>query len=255
MMQLSQSVPRVIGVIFLFFVALAVDERFAFAQSTPSALSNVFLGVNIGAQPKARDYTVSQTFPLYDETATVETLIGTGGKAIFDFGGGYRVWNGVSVGISFSFYKDQSSTTAMATIPDPLVFDSPHTSSFPLDVLDHSERGVHISIGYTLPLTFVDKLDVTVFAGPSFYTLKKDMPGAVTVVPGGSTLSNVAIEEFSGSGAGGHLGLDFNYMVTPMFGAGAFWRFAPASVDVPSVSGGKVDVGGQQIGFGGRVRF
>jgi hypothetical protein len=252
MMQLSKPCPKIL--VGAFLLMLITDDQ-AFAQSSATERSTSFLTVNIGAQPTARDYTVAQSFPLYDETATVETLIGTGGKPIFDFGGGYRAWNAISIGVAFSFYKDSSSTTAVASIPDPLYFESPHTSSFPLEVLDHSERAVHLSVIYTLPFTLVEKLDVAVFAGPSFFTLKKDMPGAVTVVPGGSTLSNVAIEEFSGGATSAHVGMDVTYMITPRFGAGGFWRYGSASVSVPDVSGGKVDVGGLHLGIGGRVRF
>jgi hypothetical protein len=215
--------------------------------------------VNVGAQPKARDYTVRESFSIYDEEATIETLIGTGGKPIFDISGGYRVWGEFSVALGFSRYADSSSTTAIASIPDPLFFDSPHPSSLPLDVLDHSERAVHLSLVYVVPVTipgpFMDKLEVAVFAGPSFFTLNKDLPGSGSVVPGGSTLSEVAINKFSGSATGVHVGVDVTYMVTPMFGAGGFLRAGSASVNVPSVDGGKVDVGGFNLGVGGRIRF
>lgn len=252
-MQLSKSFLRVfVGVFVLLAVA---DVRHALAQSSPSERSSSFLSVNIGAQPKARDYTVAQSFPLYDETATVQTLIGTGGKPILDIAGGYRAWGAFSIGVGFSFYKDSSSTVAVASVPDPLFFDSPQPSSFPLDVIDHSERAVHLSVVYAIPYTLIDKLDIAVFAGPSFFTLNKELPGAVTVATGGSTLSAVAIEKFSGSATGAHVGIDLTYMVTPMFGAGAFLRAGSASVNVPSVNGGKVDVGGLNLGIGGRIRF
>jgi hypothetical protein len=261
-MKLSTSLVKVLlGISLLVAVAGA---RPASAQTSASERSSSFVSVNIGAQPKARNSTVSEAFPLYDETATVETLIGIGGKPIFDIGGGYRAWRDFSVGVTFSFYRDSSSTAAVASIPDPLFFDSPQASSLPLDVIDHSERAVHLSLIYVLPSEVMDKvlpfdvmekLEVAVLAGPSFFTLNKELPGAATVTPGGTTLSSVAIDKFSGSATGGHVGVDLSYMVTPMFGAGVFLRAGSASVSVPNVEGGKVDVGGLNFGIGGRFRF
>ncbi len=252
-MKLSTSCVKILPGIFLLVSVAGASP--AFAQTSTSERSSSFLSVNVGAQPKARNTTVAEAFPLYDETATIETLIGTGGKAIFDISGGYRAWGDFSIALGFSLYRDSSSTTAVASIPDPLFFDSPHASSFPLDVIDHSERAIHLSVVYVLPVELLDKLEVAVFAGPSFFTLNKELPGQATVTPGGTSLSAITIEKFSGSATGGHVGVDLSYMVTPMFGAGVFLRAGSASVDIPSIVGGKVDVGGLNFGIGGRFRF
>jgi hypothetical protein len=101
----------------------------------------------------------------------------------------------------------------------------------------------------------VDLVELMVYMGPSFFSLKKDVIGGVSVQPGGTTIANVDIQRVSPSATGFHFGVDARYPVTRNIGAGLFLRRASASMDVSQVDGGKVDVGGFSYGFGVRVRF
>lgn len=252
-MRLLKKGPSVVVATLLLLLA-AGTERAAAQGASPDA-STVFLNVNFGAQPKARQYAVSEAFTLYDEPAAIGSTISTGSGSLFDISAGYRVWQDLSIAVGVSRYSDSSSTTVNATIPDPLFTDRPHASSITLNGLDHSERATHLSFVYRLPLQIIDKLDLSVWVGPSFFSLKKDLPANAVVAPGGTTLTSVDKKTVSESATGGHFGIDISYMVTKMIGAGLFVRTSSASVDVEGVDGGKVDVGGVNYGAGLRVRF
>src|SRR4029453_2831132 len=130
-----------------------------------------------------------------------------------------------------------------------VAFNRSVTSTTTASDLKHSEIGTHIMFVYFAPVT--DKIDVTVSAGPSFFSAKQDVLSAT--VPAGSQTANVATQKQKGSGTGGNVGFSVNYLVTPNYGAGLFMRYAGASVDFDSAS--NVKVGGFHIGGGLRVRF
>jgi hypothetical protein len=102
---------------------------------------------------------------------------------------------------------------------------------------------------YFVPV--LENFDVSVFAGPSFFRLKQDILSAS--VPSGTQTALVATQEQTGSSTGAIVGLNLNYMFRPNYGAGAFVRYAGASIDLPSAA--NVKVGGFQIGIGLRLRF
>lgn len=224
----------------------------ASGQGTPWT-DRGFLNVSFGAQPKARSVTLVDAFPLYDETARIESVVGTSNGLVFDITGGYRVWRSVGAAVGFSRYADSSSTTANASIPDPLFHDTLHASSLDVSDLDHSEKAVHLSVVYVLPLK--EKIALSIFAGPSFYSLSKDVPANATINDGDVTIAGIGTNSLSESGTGGHFGVDLRYMVTDRIGGGLLVRYAGASIDAPQVSEGTIDVGGLQYAFGVRVKF
>ena len=209
-----------------------------------------FFNVSFGGQPTSRTVTIVDSFPLYDETATIESDITASVGGLFDIAGGYRFWKNVAAAVGYSRYSDTSSTTANASIPDPLFFDSPHSSSVEVSDLEHTESVVHLSAVYFVPVT--DKIGVSVFAGPSFFSLNKDIPSDATIPPGGVTVTDIATRTISESATGGHFGVDLRYMITRQFGAGILLRYSSASVEVPEAT---IDMGGFNYAFGVRVAF
>jgi hypothetical protein len=231
---------------------LVGSTRSASAQMLQST-DLVFAGVNFGNQTKARTFTTSGSQPLYDETATFESSTGIGSARIFDISAGVRVWSNLAIGAGFSKYTDSSSGTLNASVPDPLFFDTPHAQSFTAEGLEHEQQQIHLSLYWLQPVT--DRFDVSLYAGPTFFSVKQDLQSGIAVASGTSTITSVTTTTVDESTTGYHLGLDFRYLFIQNAGLGAFVRYTSGSVDASVVDGGKIDVGGFQYGVGLRVRF
>jgi len=226
---------------------------------------NAFVNVSFGGQTNARSATVRGSSPLYLEEATWEGTLGVSGGGLFDIAGGRRVaadglLSNLALGVGYSTYSHDTSTAVAASIPDTLFFDRPHIDSAVLSGLEHRERAVHVTAYWNVALP-VSRVRVVVFAGPSFFSLRKSLPGDIAVVPNGVELSSISAETISESGTGGHIGLDFQYPLMSgttsarALAVGLFVRYAGASISVAEVEGGSIDVGGFHYGIGIRAGF
>jgi hypothetical protein len=143
-------------------------------------------------------------------------------------------------------------------IPDALDFDDPHTESIAVDGLSHTENAVHLSAVVVAPLT--DKIHLSVFAGPSFTSVAKDVVGDVVLTTTTPNLQGAVTTRVSETAAGGHIGFDVRYRVYDQIGpvqhvgVGFFLRYSGGSVDAPVV-GGSINVGGLNYGAGVRLGF
>jgi len=227
-------------------LTLAATSPAAAQAPVPATL---FVDVNAAAQTQSRTIETSTSFPLYGETAVVNAAQGIDGGFLFDVSGGYRFKKSYGVAIGVSAFSKSGDGSLVASIPSPIAFNRSVTSTTNASDLKHSEIGTHVMFVYFAPVT--DKVDVSISAGPSFFSAKQDVLSAT--VPAGTQTANVAKQSEKGSAAGGNFGLSVNYLVTPNYGAGVFMRYAGASVDFDSAS--DVKVGGFQLGGGLRVRF
>jgi hypothetical protein len=220
-------------------------------QTLPPTPQMFFVNVNVGAQPQTRSIDKSSTFSLYSETASVSSTQAIGSGAIFDVSGGYRVWRMLAVGIGFSNFGKSSDSSIVAIIPNPFVFDQPKTSTATQTGLEHKEHGVHLQAVWFIPIT--DKVDVSVFGGPSFIRVSQQVVSSITVATGTQDINAPGVTTEEGTAKGGNIGFDANYFFTKNFGAGLFMRYAGGSIDLPSAP--DLHVGGFQIGVGARVRY
>jgi hypothetical protein len=218
-------------------------------QSTDRA----FAGVNFGKQTKARTFSTSGSLPVYGETATFESTVGIGNDSIVDVNAGARVWNNIGVGLGWSRYRLGSAGQVNASIPSPIFFDTPTNQSQSVDGLRHRQSQVHLSLYWLQPIT--DKVDLSLYAGPTFFSVRQDLATGITVTPGTSSIGSVTRTSVEESTTGAHFGFDVRYLVTRNVGAGIFARITSGSVDTPLVSAGKIEVGGFQYGIGIRLRY
>lgn len=235
----------VLGLIAAFVLSGAAEAR---AQQPPPASAG-FINVNVGAQPQRRTIHTSESFPLYDESATVTSTQPIQNGVIFDVSGGYRVWRRVALGVGLSSFKSRGDGGVAVSIPDPGFFDRPKIVTGDTSGLDRSEIGVHLQAVWRTPVT--DKVDVSFSAGPSFIRVKQQV--ATASVRARTQNIDVTQKSESGTAVGINVGLDGSYMFRPQYGVGVFIRYAGGSVDLPAVS--DVKVGGFQGGFGFRLRF
>jgi len=241
----------------LIMAALAAaagsEARAQTPQVPPAPPSMGFVNINIGGQIASRTVGVNENTPLYGETLIVSTSQSVGSGALFDISGGYRVWRSLSAAIGFSNFSKSSDASGTATIPHPLVFDQPVTVNVSQSGLHHGERAVSVMASWLFPVT--NEFDVTVAVGPSIFSATHEVISVS--VPAGTQNANVSVGSESKTGVGAIFQVDGNYMLRrrwgAAWGAGAFLRYAGATVDLPSVPDMKV--GGFQLGGGLRARF
>lgn len=217
-----------------------------------------FVNVNMGFQTKARTAIAVGSPTIYDEPAPYEARIGVGNEPIIDISGGWRLWRNLAVGVGFSRYSDSSDATLTASIPDPLFFDSPTQAATVVAGLDHVERATRLSVVWVMPIT--DKIDIALSAGPTFFSVSKDVVTDISVPLGTRRLGDATTAEVSDSGVGAHIAFDAQYVlledVGPFrtVGAGLFFRYGQAKLDISQLSD-KLEVGGLNYGIGARLRF
>jgi hypothetical protein len=104
-------------------------------------------------------------------------------------------------------------------------------------------------------------VQVSLFAGPSFFSVEQDLVTTVTFTQDFpfDTASFVSAEtrRHSESVTGYHLGVDATFFFTRHIGVGGLVRVSRASVDLASADGGlvPVDLGGVQLSGGLRLGF
>jgi hypothetical protein len=202
------------------------------------------------------------TRDIYGEEASLSISQAVDSGSLFDFSAGARVWRNASVGIAFHTGGTHSESSVAGSIPHPAFFNRPRALALSVTDLERNERAVHLQFGYMLPLT--ERISVHVTLGPSFFKLRQEVVGDITLTENANNLDVVngaaVIAEREDSPVGFNIGADvaYNAYTTGRFkvGAGMFVRYAGASADVRVLDNVvDSDVGGVQVGFGVRTRF
>ena len=137
-----------------------------------------FFNVSFGGQWREQTFTDSSTFPYYQETGAVAAAHSIGGGTLFDIGVAARVWKNAAIGLAYSTITNKNDAAISVRVPHPLIFGQSRTASTTARDLEHSENVVHLQFMWMIPLT--NKIDVTVMAGPSFFTVRQTL---ATVTP------------------------------------------------------------------------
>src|SRR5918995_6105679 len=166
------------GLLTLMLPSVAKAQAQSQGQSTPwmPAGGRVFVSINGLYQPGEETIEQATSYSVYDETATASATQNVkNGGGMFDIGGGYRT-NRYGIGIAYTQFKSSNSASITGSIPHPVFFDRPRTVSATLDGLEHTEHVVHVQAYYFVPVA--EKMDVAVFIGPSFFSVKQSyVPG------------------------------------------------------------------------------
>jgi hypothetical protein len=222
-----------------------------------------FASINAGVQVGSHEFTESSTPTIYGEAASFSVPHAIDGGALFDVSGGARVAGNLGIGVGYSRFSKSESPTVTAQIPNPLFFGRPRTATASTGSLDRTESVVHLQALWMLPVA--RKMDVAVFAGPSFFSISQDLiSGDLTrgITEGAAPFNSVALGSVSTASqkknaVGFNVGADISYMIVPRAGVGVLLRYSAASADLPTAGGGtvSVDAGGLQVGVGARIRF
>jgi Outer membrane protein beta-barrel domain len=222
------------------------------AAQTMQWTDKAFVTANVGVQVGSHDLTTTQSFDLFDETATVTTASKVKSGGLFDIGGGYRVWQNVAVGLTYSFTSSNSDGVITGSIPDPIRFDSPRPISGTASGLGHKENVLNFDATWMMPVT--DKIDVGFSGGPSIFFVSQDVVSSVPTTEPGPTVGTPVISNDTKTTAGVNLGVDVTYLVSKKWGVGGIARYTWGSA---KLAGGddSLTLGGLQIGGGLRMRF
>jgi hypothetical protein len=229
-------------------------------QSNPwmPAGGKVFVSINGLYQPGKETIEQSVTYTAYDEQAQASaTQDVKNGGGMFDIGGGYRT-NRYGLGISYSQFKSNNSASVNASVPHPLFFDRPRNVSTTVDGMEHTEHVVHLQAFYFVPVA--EKMDVGVFIGPSFFSVKQSYVTGLTSFSESSDFETVSIPAAEAtakdSPVGFNIGGELTYMFTPNVSGAFLLRFARANADFQfDGSDFSMNVGNVQFGGGVRLRF
>lgn len=243
---------------------LGASVREASAQYGQPWTDRGYFNLNVGFETTSGTLSDARTFRLpgdiEDGTLAVTSAVDSG--AMIDFSVGSRVWQNVSVGFGFHRGSTSGEGAIEAAVPHPLFFNRHRNVALPVSELERTERAIHLTVGYMVPVN--DRFNVHVTIGPSFFRVKQQVVSDVTFQEQGfpftSVTSTPVVTERSDSTAGFNIGVDAAYKVweNPVIklGAGMFLRYAGASGKIQILDNVvDSDVGGIQIGFGGRLRF
>ena len=243
---------------------LILSARDAAAQVGRPWTDRGYVNLNVGFESVSGELNDATTFRQYDEDATLSIAQAIDSGSFVDISGGARVWRNVSVGLGFHGGSTHSEAAIQGSIPHPIFFNRNRSVAASVGDLTRTEHAVHLQVGYLMPIN--DDLSIHFLVGPSFFSLHQDTIDAVSITEVGSPFTSVnatsAVAERTDSSTGFNIGVDISYIAIesgPLkVGAGLFIRYSGASADVGLLRNEHVvdsDVGGLQIGFGGRIRF
>jgi hypothetical protein len=255
----------------LLIFGILLAPAVASAQSTSTASSPYeqrgYVQIGGGAQSGSHAITSTSTFTIYDEQGTVAGAQEYGGGAIWNIGGGVRVWKNLVAALNYTRNSDSMATAVVAQVPHPLFVNRPRQVAQVVNDLEHTENAYHVSLNWMFPLG--ENLTLGVGGGPSFVGVSHEFASSASVTETGTPpeYATVAIQDITftrgeKTGTTVNIGADLNYDLpfelgqTGRIGATLGFRYAGGEVTLAG-TGGDVDVkyGGAQFWGGLRVSF
>jgi hypothetical protein len=248
--------------VFLLVAAslLAIDVHFAGAQFVlPPPHERVRVGINAGAQLTSTTFSTSVAFPLFLETARINTAYTTPKGKLFDGSILYRIGDHLGVGAAFSSFSERRDADVTGSIPHPFFFNTPRSLTGTAAGLERSEFAIHIQGAYVYTKR---KYDVVISGGPTIFRVRQDLVSNAAytdVYPYDTvTFGSAVTVQSSGTNTGFNVGADVGYKLYQGIAVGALVRFSRATASLPltgSAANVSVDAGGLQIGGGVRFYF
>ena len=218
------------------------------AQTPAASDTTLFVNISVGAQFQNRDFSSLTTYDLFDQTGSVTANQTLGSGFVFDATGGYRLWPSIAAAVGVSTSSGSGDAAALLAVPNPLFRGRPTLTAISYDDLKQSTVAINFQIVFMRPIT--DRLDLSIFGGPSVVRVKQDLAGAVP----SATSAATAVESQSKTTAkAGTVGADLSYWLNDRYAVGGFVRYAGGQVDLPAVS--NLTFGGAQAAGGIRIRF
>jgi opacity protein-like surface antigen len=219
----------------------------------------IFVSADGGGQFASAGFTSQTTFSLYAETATIVATFPDASGAAAAVRGSVRVWRGLGLGAGATGFWSTRPAEITASLPHPFFFDRERSVEGTATGLSRDEKMVAVEGSWVFPVTA--RMDVQVFAGPAFFSVRADIPTGVQFTESypydEAAFGSATSASVSGSATGFTLGGDVTYLFTPSIGIGGHLRFsrATATLTPPGGQASSVELGGVQAGGGLRFRF
>jgi hypothetical protein len=240
---------------------LGINVRVACAQRfvLPPPHETVRISINAGGQLTSTTFTTSVGFPLFQETARINTAYTVPKGKLFDGGLLYRLGDHFGVGAAFSSFSERRDADVTGSIPHPFFFNTPRTLTGTAVGLERSEFDVHIQAAYVYTGT---KYDVVITGGPTIFRVRQDFVSNAAytdVYPYDTvTFGSAVTVQSTGTKTGFNIGADLGYRLSLNLGVGALVRYSRATASLPltgSATNVSVDAGGLQVAGGVRFYF
>jgi hypothetical protein len=239
-------------------IAIALGSaRPAVAQSH-TWTERVWFGVSGGVQPAVNSFSDAFDAPLYAETEKVSIDDPVKGGPLIAASGGFRVWKQLAFGIGVTRYNRRADATVNASLPHPF-FDNQPRQIQGATPATRSETGVHLLVGWMLPIT--DRVRLLLTAGPSVLSVRQSLVTSVEfteVYPyDTATFKSATTKNATATASGFNAGADLFWMFSRNVGAGGLVQVTRARVKESAGTNRTItlDAGGAQVGVGLRLVF
>ena len=219
-----------------------------------------FLNLNMTLQVTSTPLGDTLTQVIYAERAVLTTThTGEAGLLTIEPAGGLRLWKNLGVGAALERRAIVETATVRALVPHPTLFNQPRVAIKDAP-FERTDFAVHAQALLMVPVH--PRLDVALFAGPSYITARQDILGGVqfaeTAAPFTTVnISDVTIITRTVHNIGVNAGADVTWFLKPTAGIGVTVRYVRGYADMPLTDGTPtdLDLGGLRIGAGARLRF
>ena len=197
---------------------------------------------------------------VYAERAVLTTThTGKTGRLAIEPSGGLRLWRNVGAGAALERRALVETATVRALVPHPTLFNQPRVAVKDAP-FERTDLAVHTFALLMVPLH--PRMDVAMFAGPSFITVRQDILGGIQVAETAAPFTTVNISDVGiitrpVRSVGVNAGADVTWFLKPTAGIGATVRYVRGYAGMPLTDGTPtdLDLGGLRIGVGARLRF
>jgi hypothetical protein len=218
-----------------------------------------FLGVNGVYQSTSNNFTDGATFQANAESGRFDTNYSVEAGPAFDVSGGAMISKAFGLGVGVSRFSRATPAQFNGSVPHPFFFGQPRAISSDVSGLKRQELAVHLQARAVVPAG--ERLRVSVFAGPSLFTVRQDALTDFTYADSypydEASFKSATTSTESASKLGFNAGADVTFFFTRQVGLGFTAQLSKATVPIKSAGSGNTDVkaGGVQTGGGLRLRF
>jgi hypothetical protein len=237
------------------------------APAQPSDDPRIFFDINMfgTAQSLSKSREFRSEFLAFSELASAKATYPKPSRAefpLFEIGGGFMFKRSFGLAASYARTVYEDPADLAATIPDPEFLNAAKTGTGATgSSLSRKEGAVHVSMVFVPYRT--NRTRWRLLGGPSFFSYSADMVQDVSYVSDlarpqtAITITGFSTSEANASTVGVHVGGDFEYVLTRLFGvtAGARYDYGTVTIDREPLSAveQRIRVGSTRVVFG--VRF
>lgn len=241
-------------------LALAFGAAVPAAAQPADGPDRVRVAVDAGVQLSSDDFETTTSRALYLENAAITTSYRVRRGLLGDGGISLRLAGRVSVGLVVSSFTTTNDGDVSASLPHPFVFGRPRTATGTAGGRRRDEVAAHLQGIYTLPPH--GRLDVALFAGPSYFRVRQDVVTDIsfsdTYPYDTAAFTAASSTPVRANAFGFNAGADVGVRLSRHAGVGGGVRFSQATLKL-AVPGGRgtvpADAGGAAIQGGLRLYF